>query len=185
MLHFFYAPIFLRTSSVVTHSMVTFLEINMTSTDCQLDSTFYHFTRYAKCRKMLHFFLIKSTWAHLRTFDSNEMWMNLTWMNQGNLPPMLSRQKILTMNRLFQERFFFQDIRQIHPLNISIYCMVLPGIATKQMNLLSFLLRHLTLIPPTPKVNRLRHQYRARPACTSVQSDQALYCWLTNFKFSS
>ena len=28
-------------------------------------------------------------------------------------------------------------------------------------------------------------QYRARSACTSVQSDQALYCWLTNFKFSS
>ena len=25
----------------------------------------------------------------------------------------------------------------------------------------------------------------ARPACTSMQSDQALYCWLTKFKFSS
>ena len=27
------------------------------------------------------------------------------------------------------------------------------------------------------------HHYRARSACTSVQSDQILYCWLTNFKF--
>ena len=34
----------------------------------------------------------------------------------------------------------------------------------------------------TPKVSSLFHQHRARPACTS---DQALYCWLTNFKFSS
>ena len=36
-----------------------------------------------------------------------------------------------------------------------------------------------------PKVINLRNQYRARPAsaCTSVQSDQTLYCWLTNFKF--
>ena len=25
----------------------------------------------------------------------------------------------------------------------------------------------------------LCNQYRARPACTNVQSDQALYCWLT------
>ena len=31
----------------------------------------------------------------------------------------------------------------------------------------------------------LCHQYRARPACTSVQSDQALYCWQIYFKFSS
>ena len=35
------------------------------------------------------------------------------------------------------------------------------------------------------KVISLCHQYRARPACTSVQSDQALYCWLTNCKFPS
>ena len=40
----------------------------------------------------------------------------------------------------------------------------------------------LTLILPTPKVISLCYLYRARPACTSVQSDQALYCWLTNFK---
>ena len=26
----------------------------------------------------------------------------------------------------------------------------------------------------------LYRQYRTRPACTSVQSDQALYSWLTN-----
>ena len=38
----------------------------------------------------------------------------------------------------------------------------------------------LTLILPTPKVMRLCHQYRARPACTSLQADQALYCWLTS-----
>ena len=44
----------------------------------------------------------------------------------------------------------------------------------------------LTLILPTPKLISLCHQYRARPpACTSVQSDQAQYCWLTVFKFSS
>ena len=38
----------------------------------------------------------------------------------------------------------------------------------------------LTLILPEPKVIRLGHQYRARPVCISVQSDQILYCWLTN-----
>ena len=38
---------------------------------------------------------------------------------------------------------------------------------------------------PTPKVISLCHQYWARPACTSVQADQALYCWLNNFKFWS
>ena len=32
----------------------------------------------------------------------------------------------------------------------------------------------LTIILPTPKMISLSHQYRARPACTSVQSDQAL-----------
>ena len=41
----------------------------------------------------------------------------------------------------------------------------------------------LTLILPTPKVISFCHQYRARPACTSVQSDQSLYCWLIIFKF--
>ena len=29
------------------------------------------------------------------------------------------------------------------------------------------------------------YHYRARQACTSMQSDQALYCWLTIFKLSS
>ena len=39
----------------------------------------------------------------------------------------------------------------------------------------------LTLILPTPKVISLWcHQYRARPTCTSVQCDQALYCWPTS-----
>ena len=28
----------------------------------------------------------------------------------------------------------------------------------------------------------LCHQYRARPVCTSMQSDQALYCWLTSYQ---
>ena len=32
-----------------------------------------------------------------------------------------------------------------------------------------------------PKVISLSHQYRARPSCTSMQSDQAVYCWLTIF----
>ena len=35
------------------------------------------------------------------------------------------------------------------------------------------------------KVIILFHQYRVRPACTFIQSDQALYCWMTNLKFSS
>ena len=35
----------------------------------------------------------------------------------------------------------------------------------------------LTLILSTPKVISLCQQYRVRPVCTSVQSDQALYCW--------
>ena len=39
-----------------------------------------------------------------------------------------------------------------------------------------------TLILLEPKEISLCHQYRARPACISVQSDpEALYCWLTNF----
>ena len=33
----------------------------------------------------------------------------------------------------------------------------------------------LTLILPTPKVISLCYQCRARPGCTSVQSDQAIY----------
>ena len=40
-----------------------------------------------------------------------------------------------------------------------------------------------TLILLEHKVICLCHQYRARPACTFVQSDQALYCWLTNSIF--
>ena len=43
----------------------------------------------------------------------------------------------------------------------------------------------LTLILPTPKVISICHQYRARPACIPMQSDQALYCWLANVKFLS
>ena len=44
----------------------------------------------------------------------------------------------------------------------------------------------LTLfLPESLEVISLCHQYRTRLACTSVQSDQALYCWLANFKFSS
>ena len=31
----------------------------------------------------------------------------------------------------------------------------------------------------------LFHQYRVRPVCTFMQSDQALYFWLANFKFLS
>ena len=51
---------------------------------------------------------------------------------------------------------------------------------------ISIYISTLTLLEP--KAFSLCHQCRARPACTSVQSDQAeaLYCcWLTNFKFSS
>ena len=38
------------------------------------------------------------------------------------------------------------------------------------------------LNPYPANTESLCHQYRARPACTSVQSDQTLYCWLINFK---
>ena len=37
--------------------------------------------------------------------------------------------------------------------------------------------------PAEPKVICFCHQYRARPACTSMKSDQALYCWLAKFKY--
>ena len=37
--------------------------------------------------------------------------------------------------------------------------------------------------PAGQKVVSLRHQYRVRPDYISVQFDQALYCWLTIFKF--
>ena len=43
----------------------------------------------------------------------------------------------------------------------------------------------LTLILLEPKVISLWQQCRARSVCTSVQYDQALCCWLTNFNFSS
>ena len=39
----------------------------------------------------------------------------------------------------------------------------------------------LTVILLELKVTSLCHQYRARSACTSVHSDQDIYCWLTNF----
>ena len=45
--------------------------------------------------------------------------------------------------------------------------------------------RLLTLILLEANVFSFCHQYRVRPACTSMQPDQASYCWLTNFKFSS
>ena len=44
-------------------------------------------------------------------------------------------------------------------------------------------LNNLTLTLPKLKEISLCHQYRARIACTSVQSDEALYCWPANFKF--
>ena len=43
----------------------------------------------------------------------------------------------------------------------------------------------LTLFLLEPNMIGLCQQYTARPACTSMKSDQALYCWLTSFKFSS
>ena len=43
----------------------------------------------------------------------------------------------------------------------------------------------LTLTLLKPKVTSLCHQHRARRAYTSVQSDHAIYHWLTNFKFLS
>ena len=42
---------------------------------------------------------------------------------------------------------------------------------------------HLTFVLLELKVIS-SHQYRARPACTYVQSDNVLYYWLTNFKIS-
>ena len=41
----------------------------------------------------------------------------------------------------------------------------------------------LTLILLKMKEISLCHHYIARPTYTSVQSDQALYCWLTYFDF--
>ena len=38
----------------------------------------------------------------------------------------------------------------------------------------------LTLILLEPRVISLCHQYRSRPDCASMQSDQAVYCWLIN-----
>ena len=39
----------------------------------------------------------------------------------------------------------------------------------------------LTLIHLEVKVISLCHQHRARPSCTSMHSNQFLYCWLINF----
>ena len=66
-----------------------------------------------------------------------------------------------------------------------------PKLYSKCLTLLSNILivldrlEKLTLILLEPKVISLCHLYRTRPACSSVQSDQALYCWQTNFRFSS
>ena len=38
---------------------------------------------------------------------------------------------------------------------------------------------------PARTERALPEQYRARPACTSMQTDQAQYCWLANLKFST
>ena len=38
--------------------------------------------------------------------------------------------------------------------------------------------------PYLAETESLCHLYRARPACTSMPSDQAIYCLLTNIKFS-
>ena len=40
----------------------------------------------------------------------------------------------------------------------------------------------LTLLLLEPNVISICQQYRARPACTSMQTDMALYRWPTNFK---
>jgi hypothetical protein len=48
-------------------------------------------------------------------------------------------------------------------------------VTVNEMNNLTFKVLEL-------KALSLCHRYRARPACTSVQSDQALYCWLTKLK---
>ena len=67
----------------------------------------------------------------------------------------------------------------------------LPDIQLKDKVIqLGFALGNIRYICCTPilldaKMISLCHQYRARADCTSVHSDQALYCWLTNFKFSS
>ena len=46
-------------------------------------------------------------------------------------------------------------------------------------------LRRTNDLNPIPKVTSLCDQNWSRPACTSMKSDQALYCWPTNFKFTS
>ena len=48
-----------------------------------------------------------------------------------------------------------------------------------------YILYRLIRLPLELKVIYLCHHYRARSACTHVQSNQALYCWLANIKFSS
>ena len=55
-------------------------------------------------------------------------------------------------------------------LQSSTFCLIV------QIKVLNLSLLEIKLIS-------LCHQYRARPACISMQSDQALYRWLTNFKF--
>ena len=54
---------------------------------------------------------------------------------------------------------------------------------TNLVSIESFTVFHyLTLILPTSKVISLCHQYWARPACTSMQSDQDLYYWPTQLQ---
>ena len=42
----------------------------------------------------------------------------------------------------------------------------------------------LALLEPKFTTNCHCHQQRARPVCTSMQSFEALFCWLVNFTFS-
>ena len=88
----------------------------------------------------------------------------------------------------FQTLFWCIEVINLKLFFPSIYLFIIIFGKEKYIKIRSFITHNallewcLTLILLEPKVISICHQYRARLACTSVQSDQALYCWLTNYQ---
>ena len=58
---------------------------------------------------------------------------------------------------------------------LSYFALNFPAVSLTKSTLVKILMPPLTLILLELKVISLYHQYKARPDCTSMQSDQALY----------
>ena len=108
----------------------------------------------------IFFSLINDSWDTLSLFNN----LNFNYVTSNSVYLMIAEPSNLKTNNLV----LFSVIQ----LEISYQ--------SNRITVTDFLSVHLTLILPEPKVIILCHQYRVGSACTSVQSDQALYCLQTN-----